>query len=145
MTAVRFLGVPTDLYRRLSEHLDEVARELALLDPQTSSAELSVRLIELAPLMDDGHRAVVQPLREQMIAARERGEERTDATVELSELDVGTLRLLHELLGAADAAARSGELLALPLEPEAVRLRAWIVDEAERQVTTEAEPRPWDG
>jgi hypothetical protein len=145
MTQVQLLGVPTDLYRLISEHHDEVARELKLLDPQTSSGELSVRLIELGPLLGSTFKALVRPLRAAMAEAREHGEPTADAVLDFTDEEAGTLRQLHELLDLADEASRAGELLALPLDPRAAALRAWLVDEVGRQVLEGAEPRPWAG
>jgi hypothetical protein len=145
VTDVALRGVPAALYRLVAEHHDEVIRELKLLDPQTTSAELSLRLLELGPLLGTSFASLVGPLGDAMVEARQRGEASADAVVPLDAEGVRALRGLHEVLCAADDASRAGDLLVLPLVEEAVALRAWIVEEATRQVEEGAAPRTWDG
>jgi hypothetical protein len=146
VSGVVLRSVPTDRYREIAEHHDEVVRELKLvIDPQVRPLGPADRLRALVPLLEVPFKPLVRPLRAAVAEARARGEERVDVVVPLQPGDVRGLRALHDLLREADSAAEQGALLSLPLSGAAVALRGWIVEEAERQVLEGLPPRPYAG
>lgn len=117
---VRLPAVPTALYLRLHVHVDDLLRELALLDVSQEYG--------LGP---GWGRAL-----EEAVAAQRAGREHVD--IELC-LPPDAAERLSALFAQADALARAGMLLAAD-SPDLREFRDWMVAELSRMLGDGAEP-----
>ena len=120
---VRLTGVPTALYVQLHLHIDDLLREVALMDTVDDHG------YGLAPYW--------QAAWEQAQTAERAGHEYVDLEL---DLPVDTAERLSALFAQADAFGRTGLLLTVDM-PAALRpLRARLVEELSRQLQDGAEP-----
>ncbi|HEX2038462.1 MAG TPA: hypothetical protein VHF47_01895 [Acidimicrobiales bacterium] len=112
---VRLAGVPTSLYVRLHAHVDDLLRELALLDVAEGYG--------LGPEWDRA--------REQAETAERAGREHVDLELRLPADAADRLGGLFE---QADALARAGLLLTTEAPPELRELRDRLVAELSRRL-----------
>ncbi len=141
LVPVRLLGLPLDVYRRSSEHTDELLREFALIG-EDDSDHVPARLLALIDELNARFSAFT---REQTVAMQEaaaRGDKEIDVLYEVPpEASDGVVRLAA-LLDEADEFCRAGELLTLATLPEGIAFRRWFLEEFLFQIDGRP-PRPW--
>ncbi len=130
--AVRLADCPVALSLRQDRHLDELIRELQLVDTAETAPSR-----ELA--------AVIQGLLHGQAQARHMGRRTAQdaAAAGLATIDVEMampivaaeqVQQLHRAVGEADALCEQQELLTLASPPDVVALREWMVHEIVRQI-----------
>jgi hypothetical protein len=133
-------GFPIDLYLRVQQHSDELFRELGFLDGEPGPlADLLRTVAEVQAEFGE----LVGPLRSAVHDGLGRGAATVDVTVGRSPEQARSVRRLHELLSGIDDLCVEGVLLSLPLDADALALRAWVVEEVERQVLDGLPARTW--
>ncbi|PRY10764.1 ATP-binding protein [Kineococcus rhizosphaerae] len=145
---VRLLGLPLQHRARLSDHVEGLLRELALVrvgQEQSSWESLPARLLQLAVELDTTYapyRAQRGAVMDEALAA---GQEFFDAVYQAPAASVGWVRHLGEVLEEADGFCRDGvHLLTPPASPELVAFRRWLFGEIVQQLSGKA-PSPWPG
>jgi hypothetical protein len=141
LVPVRILGLPLDVYRRSSEHNDELLREFALIR-EDNSDQVPARLLALIDELRSRFAGFTQGQTVAMQEALARGEREIDLLYEVPpEASEGVVRLAA-LLDEADDFCRAGELLTLATLPEGLTFRTWFLEEFLRQIDGKP-PRPW--
>ena len=141
LVAVHLLGMPVDVYRRASEHSDELIREFALIRGDETD-HVPARLLTLIDELNVRFAPFTQGQTEQLQEALARGDAEIDLLYEVpAEASEGVVRLMT-LLDEADAFCRNGDLLTLATPPEALDLRRWFLEEFVFQIDGRP-PRPW--
>lgn len=135
---VSLLGVPVRAWLRLQEHTDALLREYRLMRQHGLDRAPPELLRLFATVQAEFPRSAVPELRSGVKAAREAGVETADVHASVTPSQSRLLRLMHESLAEIDQYCRAGLLLTLPLEPDALHLRGWVVEEIARQL--EGEP-----
>lgn len=129
-------GLPVRLFLRLGHHLDELSREVEVLGgparpPAGRAAEVGAEFLRLLDACAVPRRAAV----ERAEAAAADGRDRFDLPVRLSPAAAGVAGQLVRVLDRADELSRDGVLLTLAAPAEVARLRRWIAEELEAQLT----------
>lgn len=145
MVRVRLLALPVDVYRRATQHSDELQREFALILERNPSegSEPPGRLL-----------AIINELNGQFGsfggAARARLEEAVDQRLDRIDLDYDVpsaigpvVARLSDLFDEADSYCRAGDLLTLATPPEATAFRRWFLAQFTGQ-SEGAPPESWD-
>ncbi len=141
LVPVHILGMPLDVYRRVSEHTDELLREFALIR-EDESDHVPARLLALIDELNLRFAAFTQRQADDMQAAMARGDAQIDLLYEVPpEASVGVARL-NALLDEADEFCRAGDLLTLAAPPEALAFRRWFLEEFAFQIDGRP-PRSW--
>ncbi len=140
---VRLVGCPVQLSLRQDEHLDELIRELQLMEGDTDnpvSREIAARMEGLlsgpAHARHTGRR----------IAQRAAAEGKTHIDIEMAaprELSLDIVAL-EDAVKAADQLCQERRMLTLASPPELRRLRAWMTQEILAQAIHGEEPLSWD-
>ena len=139
-TLVRLLACPVELSLRQDRHLDELVRELQLLQGENSersqriSQELAGLLSGPAHARHTGRRAAQQ--------AAAAGLEHIDIEMAIPDELSRDVAELQRAVIAADALCEEARLLTLASTPELKALRAWMTEEIGAQ-TQGAHPVPW--
>jgi anti-sigma regulatory factor (Ser/Thr protein kinase) len=139
-TLVRLVACPVELSLRQDRHLDELVRELQLMQGENSersrniAQQLSGLLSGPAHARHTGRRAAQQ--------AAAAGLEHIDVEMAIPhEMAAGVVEL-QRTVRAADALCEEARLLTLASSPDLKALRAWMTEEIVGQ-TQGAEPMPW--
>ncbi len=141
LVPVRILGLPLDVYRRASEHTDELLREFALIQ-EDDSEHVPARLLALIDELHLRFAAFTQGQTLAMQEAMARGDTEIDLLYEVPrEASEGAARLA-DLLDEADDFCRAGDLLTLAALPETLAFRRWFLEEFVLQIDGRP-PRPW--
>ena len=141
LVPVRILGLPLDVYRRSSEHSDELLREFALIR-EDNSDHVPGRLLALIDELNARYAGFTQAQRLAMQEALARGDTEIDLLYEVPpEASEGVVRLAS-LLDEADDFCRAGDLLTLATHPEGLAFRRWFLEEFQFQIEGHP-PRPW--
>ncbi len=141
LVPVLILGLPVDVYRRSSEHTDELLREFALIR-EDDTDHVPARLLALIDELNLRFAGFTQEQSREMQDALGRGEAEVDLLYEVpAEAAEGVVRLMA-LLDEADEFCRAGDLMTLTTPPEALVYRRWFLDEFVRQIEGEP-PRTW--
>ncbi len=141
LVPVRILGLPLDVYRRSSEHTDELLREFALIR-EDNSDHVPTRLLRLIDELNARYAGFTQAQRVAMQEALARGETDIDLLYEVPpDASEGVVRLAA-LLDEADDFCRAGDLLTLATHPEGLAFRRWFLEEFRFQIEGHP-PRPW--
>ncbi len=141
---VRLVGVPVQLFVRLQLHIDELLRELEIIEMGqaggTSQGDARLRALvrELLGLYVEERQAV----RAQAEQAAAIGARRVDMEVALPPEAVGHGEELLRLFEEADELSRQGLLLTVPADEELAAFRRWIMAEVSAQVRGNAAPTP---
>ena len=141
---VALVDLPVSLFLATMQHHDAVLRELTLiaLAPDTPGRAAS-RLVTLARELYGAPGDAVQPFRQAVIEAHERGE---DIVTLRTQVPLSTLRGMEDLMllfDEADDFCKRGDLLAEPSAPGVAAFRRWLVGELIRQVRDGAPPTPF--
>jgi hypothetical protein len=144
---VRLMGVPVELHQRTFARIDELRRELALIDADPDAGDVPARVVGLAAeflgllgpqLAGDG-----SALR----AAAAAGHDRVDLTYRVPTAVTAAVRdVLVRIPGLLDevdrlSRARDG-LLTLAAPEDEVRYRSWVFGDPVRQLDG-SPPTPW--
>ena len=142
-TLVRLARCPVWLSLRQDEHLDELIRELQLIDagPATPrSRELAARLQGL--LSAPAHaRHTGRRVAQEAAAA---GLEHIDIDMAMPHEFSAEVQKLDDAVKAADVLCEEMRLLTVASSPELRQLRAWMTAELTNQIEHGASPVPWD-
>lgn len=132
---------PVELSVRLDNHIDEVIRELQLIDssPSSPSAELAQLIQDLLSVPFARHTARVQAL-----DALEQDLDHLDVRLPMPREAAPHVRALLGVMRDADRLCRDHQLLAVPSTPEMDLLRAWFTHNMVTQLEDDAEPVPYD-
>ena len=141
LVPVRILGLPLDVYRRSSEHSDELLREFALLR-EDDTDHVPTRLLALVEELRGRFSGFTQGQTLAMQEALVRGDKEIDLFYEVPPDASEGVRRLAALLEEADDFCRAGDLLTLATLPEGVAFRTWFLEEFLRQIDGKP-PRPW--
>ena len=139
-TLVRLVACPVELSLRQDRHLDELVRELQLLQGENSdrsrsiAQQLSGLLSGPAHARHTGRRAAQQ--------ASAAGLESLDVEMAVPPEVAEGVAQLQQTVIAADALCEEARLLTLASSPELKALRAWMTEEIVAQ-TQGADPVPW--
>jgi anti-sigma regulatory factor (Ser/Thr protein kinase) len=139
---VRLAGCPVRLSLRQDSHLDELIRELQLVDagPAEPSRELA---------------SVISDLLQEQAQARHMGrltaQEASAAGLEIVDIDMtvpaeaaDAVQELNRVVLAADALCRQEQLLTLESSPELVELREWMAQEIAGQIRDGTPPTTYE-
>ena len=141
LVPVRILGLPLDVYRRASEHSDELLREFALIR-EDNSEHVPARLLALIEELNARFSGFTQGQTLALQEALARGDAEIDLFYEVpAEASQAAVRL-GALLEEADEFCRAGDLLTLAAVPEGVAFRRWFLEEFVLQIDGRP-PRPW--
>jgi hypothetical protein len=140
---VSLMGVPTALYRRAQQHIDDLLRELVLM---AGHAGVRLDVARLAKTAREHHAARMDQ-REQGAAlvaeAEERGAETVTLTYALDLAGVRSAEVWAAVLTELDGLCRSGAMLSVPASGEVAAFLRWHCAEIVGQVRDGAEPCPW--
>lgn len=145
MTAVRLLDIPSTDFVRLHLHVDDLMRELEIIDVghragvSRAPAELRDLLRRLLVHYAEAREAAWA----QAEAAATDGHDALDMELVLPVEAADAAAELAELFEHADELSRAGTLLTMPTPPELLRLRRWTVAELGRQLQEGAAPSPY--
>lgn len=134
-------GAPVDLSVRIDAHIDEVIRELQLVDssPGSPSAELADVIERMISVPFARHTA-----RASALEAAAAGRDRMDVRLPMPRAAADSVRGLLVALRRADDLCREHQLLTVPATPEMDLLREWYTDNMVRQLEDDAEPVVYD-
>ena len=140
-TTVRLADCPVRLSLRQDEHLDELVRELQLLqvDDDTRSRSIAQQI----------HGLLVAPAHARLTGRRiaqladEAGLEHVDIDMALPAEASLMIRELHAAVLAADELCQDLQLLTLASAPEMRELRIWMTEEIVAQIEEGRAPLSW--
>lgn len=138
---VNILGLPLDVYQRVSEHNDELLREFALIREEAND-HVPARLLALIEELNSRFGAFTEGPRSMLQGALVRGDKEIDLEYHLPAEAADAAARLGALLDEADDFCRSGDLLTLATVPEGLAFRRWFLDEFVSQINGRP-PRPW--
>ena len=139
---VRLEGCPVRLSLRQDEHLDELIRELQLIDagPDTPRSreiadQLRGLLVGPAHARNTGRRIAER--------AADAGLSHIDIDMAMPSEFAAAVRALHAAVQAADRLCEQRELLTLTSSADLRNLRAWMTDQVTTQIEQGAPPVSW--
>lgn len=141
---VRLAGVPTELFVTLQMHIDELLRELEIIEmgEAAGSSQAEPRLRRIMRELLDLYVEERQAVRAQAEQATALGSPRVDMEVALPEEAVAHGEELLRLFEQADELARQGLLLTVPATEDLAAFRRWILAEVSAQIRSKAAPTP---
>lgn len=144
---VRLLGFPIPLYRRSTEHHEELIREFQLLaiDPPTATPghEVPARLLDLIAALTSDYAGLSDAPNAERDAAAARGDATVDLVFHVPASVADACVRLDAMLDEADEFCRAGDrLLTLATPPDAAALRKWYLGEFRAQLAGRP-PTPW--
>ncbi len=141
LVPVRILGLPLDVYRRASEHSDELLREFALIR-EDDSDQIPARLLALVEELRGRFSGFTHGQTVALQEALDRGDAEIDLFYEIPADASPAVARLGALLDEADEFCRSGDLLTLATTAEGLAFRRWFLEEFARQAAGQP-PRSW--
>jgi len=141
LVTVHIIGLPLEVFRRASEHNDELLREFALIK-EDGSEHVPARLLDLIDELRLRFGGFTEGPRSTIQQALDRGDAEVDIRYDVPEGIADGVQQLGVLFDEADAFCRSGDLLTLATLPESLAFRRWYLDEFVRQAAGQP-PRPW--
>lgn len=141
---VRILQAPLQLWEELSQHTEELLRELALvlIGAEQGLGGVPARLTALVDELRARYGGVAEEPTQRRQAALAAGQTAADLEYLVPPSTGQALRELRNLLEEADGYCRSGHLVTLPPTPDQRRFRDWYVGEFLRQLAGEP-PVAW--
>jgi hypothetical protein len=144
---VRLLAFPIPLYKRSTEHHEELIREFQLLaiDPPASTPghEVPGRLLDLIAALTDEYAGFSDAPNADRDAAADRGDAEVDLVFRVPAGVGDACVRLDALLDEADEFCRAGDrLLTLATPADLAALRKWYLGEFPAQLAGRA-PTPW--
>jgi anti-sigma regulatory factor (Ser/Thr protein kinase) len=140
---VRLVGCPVRLSQRQDEHLDELIRELQLIDADRENPRSRVLALELQGLLSGPEHARHTGRRMAQQAA-ESGAEYVDVEMAMPPGFGAEVRKLDEAVKAADVLCEEMRLLTLASSAELRTFRAWMTAQITGQLERGAEPVSWN-
>ena len=140
---VRLLGCPVRLSLRQDEHLDELIRELQLIEADPASPRAELLGLELQALLSGPAHARHTGRRTAQQAVAE-GREFVDVEMAMPREFGAEVRKLDLAVKAADVLCEERRLLTLASSADLRALRAWMTEQIVRQVEQGADPVSWD-
>jgi hypothetical protein len=146
VVTVRLRDAPVRIWRRSSEHHDELMREMALLALAPEPAhDLPRRLVELVEVLGTTYAGASARPEQEREAALAAGLDRIDLAFEVPASAGEAAQALGAILREAEEFCRTGGALLTLAQPEVQeRFNRWYLDEVSRQIAGE-EPTPWSG
>ncbi len=141
LVSVRILGLPVEVYRRASEHTDELLREFALIREEGSD-HVPARLLALMDELHARFATFTEGPTAALQRALNRGDDQIDLLYEVPAETADAVRRLASLLDEADDFCRAGDLLTLATGPEGLAFRRWFLEEFAFQIEGRP-PRTW--
>lgn len=140
---VRLKGCPVRLSLRQDQHLDELVRELQLIEGDTDNPQSRVLAERLEGLLSGPAHARHTGRR---IAQQAAAQGRTHIDVDMAmPRELGRqVVALQDAVAAADVLCEEKRLLTLASAPEVRALRAWMTEQIESQLERGTEPVSWD-
>jgi len=145
MVRVRLLSLPVDVYRRATQHSDELQREFALIlerDP-SEGIEPPGRLLAIINELNGQFGGFVGAARARLEEAVDRRLDRIDVDYDVPSAIGPAVARLADLFDEADTYCRRGDLLTLATPPQATAFRRWFLAQFTAQAGG-AEPESWD-
>lgn len=139
---VRLAACPVELSLRQDQHLDELVRELQLLDAERGPAQSRALAEQIRGLLLSPAHARLTG-RRTAERARDAGAETVDVEMAMPREFHVLVQQLDESVKRADLLCEEGLLLTLASPPELRSLRAWMTHEIVAQTTQDAPPVPW--
>lgn len=132
---------PVGLSIRIDNHIDEVIRELQLIDssPGSPTAEQARLIQELVSVPFARHTG-----RAQALDAADRGQTHVDIRLPMPRQASPSVRALLDTMREADQLCRDHQLLAVPATEEMDLLREWFTHNMVTQLEDDADPVPYD-
>jgi anti-sigma regulatory factor (Ser/Thr protein kinase) len=140
---VRLAGCPVQLSLRQDSHLDELVRELQLLDGEQAAPESRELAHRLEALLGSPAHARYTGRRIAQQAAAE-GKTHVDIDMAMPRELGAAVRALQEVVRAADRLCEERRLLTLASDQDLDDLRAWMTEQVSGQLEHGAEPVPWE-
>lgn len=137
---VRLEGCPVRLSLAQDDHLDELVRELQLVDGPTREPELAAAIRGLL----DGQAQARHMGRRTAQDAAAAGHEQVDVEMLMPSVAAEHVELLDDAVRAADALCERERLLTLASPPEVRLLRRWMRDEVRDQIRDGRPPLPYE-
>ena len=137
---VRLVDCPVALGLAQDDHLDELVRELQLLDPRTDAPDL----VPVIRGLLDGQAQARHTGRRAAQDAAAQGREQVTIDMVLPSPAAEQVERLDDAVAAADALCERVRLLTLASPPDVRRLRAWMRDEVSGQIRHGRAPRSFD-
>lgn len=144
LVPVRVLHAPLQLWEELSQHTEELLRELALvmIGAEQGLGGVPARLTAVIDELRARHAGLADEPAQRRHAALAAGHTAADLEYLVPAGTAESLRELRNLLEEADGYCRDGHLITLPPTPEQRRFRDWYVGEFLRQIAGEP-PVAW--
>jgi len=145
MVRVRLFSLPVDVYRRTTEHSDELQREFALILERNPSegVEPPGRLLAIINELHGQFGSFGGAARARLEEAADRRLDRIDLDYDVPSVIGPAAARLADLFDEADTYCRAGDLLTLAAPPEAIAFRRWFLAQFTAQAGR-AEPESWD-
>ncbi len=140
---VRLAGCPVHLSLRQDSHLDELVRELQLLDAEQAAPESRELAHRIAALLASPAHARFTGRRIAQQAAAE-GRTHVDIDMAMPRELAPHVRALQEAVREADRLCEEQRLLTLASDVDLDDLRAWMTEEVSGQLEHGNEPVPWE-
>ena len=142
-TLVRLARCPVWLSLRQDEHLDELVRELQLIEGEAATSRSRALATQLSGLLGaPAHaRHTGRRIAQEAAAA---GLEHIDIEMAMPREFSAEVQKLDDAVKAADVLCEEMQLLTLASSPELRQLRAWMTAELTNQIERGAAPVPWD-
>jgi anti-sigma regulatory factor (Ser/Thr protein kinase) len=139
---VRLQGCPVHLSLRQDRHLDELVRELQLIDADRDNPRSRVLAAQLQGLMSGPAHARHTGRRTAEQAAAE-GKGYIDIDMAMPREFSSAVQALHSAVKAADVLCEEMRLLTLASAPELRALRQWMTEQLVSQIDHGAAPVSW--
>lgn len=137
-TTVRMPGCPVRLAILIDQHLDDVVRELQLIDSGDGSPSRTVaHLIESLVSPRAYARHMGRRIAQEAVAA---GLDHVDVEMAMPRAAAPDVALLLEVVAEADRVCHGSQLLTVASTPEMVSLREWFTESMVGQLERDAEP-----
>ncbi len=140
---VRLSGCPVQLSLRQDSHLDELVRELQLLDGEQAAPESRELAQKLEGLLASPAHARFTGRRIAQLAAAE-GRTHVDIDMTMPRELATAVRVLEEAVREADRLCEERRLLTLASDEDLRALRTWMTEEVSGQLEQGKEPVPWE-
>jgi anti-sigma regulatory factor (Ser/Thr protein kinase) len=140
---VQLLDCPVELSLRQDQHLDELIRELQLVDVGTDPVVPPARLSQLMSDLLAAHAHARHTGRRAALQAKAAGDEVVTIQMPALAALADDVLALHAATQAADELCEARALLTLAAEPEVRLLRSWMTETIVDQVRAEAAPVAW--
>lgn len=144
VVAVRLRGVPTELFVRLNLHIDELLRELEIIEmgEAAGAADGAGELHQVAHALLDRYAHQRESAWQQAELAAGRRDQRLDLELVLPREAADAADELATLFERADDLSRQDRLLTVAAPADVASLRRWIAGEIGAQLRHGAAPAP---